>query len=169
MLHEKFKGSDVFSNRHIGPNDNEIREMLSTLGFSSLDDLVSATVPKAIRAKQKLNLPEAMSEYEVLEELKAISLQNKIFRSYIGMGYNDCITPPVILRNIMENPGWYTQYTPYQPEIAQGRLEALLNFQTLIMDLTKMQIANASMLDEGTSAAEAMSLCFNNYEHKKKW
>jgi glycine dehydrogenase len=167
MLHEKFKATDVFSNRHIGPDDNEIREMLSTLGFSSLDELVSATVPKSIRLKDKLNLPEAMSEYEVLEELRAISLQNKIFRSYIGMGYNDCVTPPVILRNIMENPGWYTQYTPYQAEIAQGRLEALLNFQTMITDLTKMEIANASMLDEATAAAEAMSLCYNNYSHGK--
>ncbi len=161
---------DVFSDRHIGPNDKEIREMLSTLGFLSLDDLSKNIIPSSIRLKKPLGLPEAMSEYEALGELRAIATQNKVFRSYIGMGYNDCITPPVIQRNVMENPGWYTQYTPYQAEIAQGRLEALLNFQTMIMDLTKMEIANASMLDEGTAAAEAMSMCFNLSDgHNKKF
>jgi glycine dehydrogenase len=161
---------DVFSDRHIGPNDKEIREMLSTLGFSSLDGLVQKIIPQSIRLEKPLGLPLAMSEYEALAELRAIASQNKVFRSYIGMGYNDCITPPVIQRNVMENPGWYTQYTPYQAEIAQGRLEALLNFQTMIMDLTKMEIANASMLDESTAAAEAMSMCFNLGDgHNKKF
>jgi len=161
---------DVFSDRHIGPNEKEIREMLSTLGFSSLEDLSKNIVPSSIRLKKPLNLPEAMTEYEALNELRAIASQNKVFRSYIGMGYNDCITPSVIQRNVMENPGWYTQYTPYQAEIAQGRLEALLNFQTMIMDLTKMEIANSSMLDEATAAAEAMSMCFNLSDgHNKKF
>ena len=150
---------DVFSDRHIGPNDKEIREMLKVLGFSSLDEFTSAIVPKSIRVKKPLELPEALTEYDVLRELKNIASKNLVFRNYLGLGYSDTITPPVILRNIMENPGWYTQYTPYQAEIAQGRLEALLNFQTLISDMTKMDIANASMLDEATAAYQkAVSL-----------
>src|SRR4030081_471779 len=133
--------------------------MLRELGFDNLDPLIEATVPKNIRLDRQLNLPEAKSEAEALAELRAISKKNKVARSYIGAGYSDCITPPVIQRNILENPGWYTAYTPYQAEIAQGRLEALVNFQTMITDLTALDIANASMLDEATSAAEAMTLC----------
>jgi len=133
--------------------------MLSTLGFDSLDALIAATVPAGIRHPAPLNLPEAKGEHATLEELGRIAAKNQLFRSHIGMGYYDTITPPVILRNILQNPGWYTAYTPYQAEISQGRLEALLNFQTMIVDLTGMDIANASMLDEGTAAAEAMGLC----------
>src|SRR6266404_2421668 len=154
-----FAWSDRFVNRHIGPNAAEIREMLGTCGFGTLDGLIDATVPAQIRLKRPLNLPPARSEQGLLLELRKIAAQNRVFRSFIGTGYSDCITPPVIQRNILENPGWYTQYTPYQAEIAQGRLEALLNFQTMIMDLTGLEIANASMLDEATSAAEAMTLC----------
>ena len=148
-----------FADRHIGPNEDEVREMLRELGFDNLDALIDATVPKNIRLDRQLNLPEAKSETEALAELRAISKKNKIARSFIGAGYSDCITPPVIQRNILENPGWYTAYTPYQAELAQGRLEALLNFQTMITDLTAMEIANASLLDEATAAAEAMTLC----------
>src|SRR6201993_3319419 len=151
---------DSFARRHIGPNDEEVRAMLRDVGFDSLGALIDATVPKDIRLKRGLSLPEAKSEGEALAELRAIAQKNKIARSFIGTGYYDCITPPVIQRNILENPGWYTAYTPYQAEIAQGRLEALLNFQTLVVDLTGMEIANASLLDEATAAAEAMSLCF---------
>jgi len=150
---------DDFTRRHIGPNENETAEMLREVGFENLDALVDATVPKNIRLERDLNLPEAKSENDALAELRAISKKNKVARSFIGAGYSDCVTPPVIQRNILENPGWYTAYTPYQAELAQGRLEALLNFQTMIVDLTKLEIANASMLDESTSAAEAMALC----------
>ena len=147
---------DPFLRRHIGPSAKEMQQMLEVCGFESLDALVDTAVPGPIRLRRSLHLPEARSEHEVLQELKGIACQNRIFRSYIGMGYHDCITPPVIRRNILENPGWYTQYTPYQAEIAQGRLQALLNYQTMVLDLTGMQIANASLLDEGTAAAEAM-------------
>jgi glycine dehydrogenase len=133
--------------------------MLQGLGVSSLDELIEQTIPAAIRLQHSLNLPQPLSESEVLADLRQLAAQNKVFRSFIGMGYYDCLTPTVIQRNILENPGWYTQYTPYQAEIAQGRLEALLNFQTMICDLTGMEIANASMLDEATAAAEAMTLC----------
>src|SRR5437016_9084700 len=133
--------------------------MLREVGFENLNALIDATVPNNIRLDRELNLPEAKSENEALAELRAISKKNKIAKNFIGAGYSDCITPPVIQRNILENPGWYTAYTPYQAELAQGRLEALLNFQTMITDLTKLDIANASMLDEATSAAEAMTLC----------
>jgi len=148
-----------FADRHIGPNEDEISSMLRELGYDNLDALIDATVPKNIRLDRQLQLPEAKSEIEALTELRAISKKNKVARSFIGAGYSDCITPPVIQRNILENPGWYTAYTPYQAEIAQGRLEALLNFQTMITDLTAMEIANASLLDEATAAAEAMTLC----------
>jgi glycine dehydrogenase len=150
---------DSFARRHIGPNDDEAGAMLRDLGFGNLDALIDATVPKNIRLDRELNLPEAKSEAEALAELRAISKKNKVARSFIGAGYSDCITPPVIQRNILENPGWYTAYTPYQAELAQGRLEALLNFQTMVTDLTAMEIANASLLDEATAAAEAMTLC----------
>jgi glycine dehydrogenase len=150
---------DSFARRHIGPNEEEVRAMLHEVGFDSLGALTEATVPKDIRLERELNLPEAKSETKALAELRAIAQKNKIARSFIGTGYYDCITPPVIQRNILENPGWYTAYTPYQAEIAQGRLEALLNFQQMIIDLTALDIANASMLDEATAAAEAMALC----------
>jgi glycine dehydrogenase len=150
---------DSFARRHIGPSEEEVRAMLREVGFESLIALIDAAVPKNIRLDRELNLPEAKCEIEALAELRAIASKNKIARSFIGAGYSDCITPPVIQRNILENPGWYTAYTPYQAEIAQGRLEALLNFQQMIMDLTALDIANGSLLDEATAAAEAMSLC----------
>src|SRR5437764_3845968 len=150
---------DSFARRHIGPNEEEVRAMLRDMGFDSLGALIDTTLPKDIRLERQLNLPAAKSETEALAELRVIAQKNKIARSFIGAGYSDCITPPVIQRNILENPGWYTAYTPYQAEIAQGRLEALLNFQQMIVDLTALDIANASLLDEATAAAEAMALC----------
>ncbi len=155
------KSTDQFSNRHIGPSANEVNEMLNKVNADSLEQLVSQTIPSQIRLEKELDLPQALSEYQYLRELKETASKNKVYKSYIGLGYNDCITPSVILRNIFENPGWYTQYTPYQAEIAQGRLEALLNFQTMVSDLTGLEIANASLLDEGTAAAEAMIMLFN--------
>src|SRR6266545_1447822 len=156
---EEMIDSNSFARRHIGPNEDEVRTMLREVGFENLDSLVEAAVPKNIRFNRELNLPEPKSEIEALAELRAISRKNKIARSFIGCGYSDCITPPVIQRNVLENPGWYTAYTPYQAELAQGRLEGLLNFQTMITDLTELEIANASLLDEATAAAEAMALC----------
>jgi glycine dehydrogenase len=150
---------DSFARRHIGPNKGARDAMLSHLGFANLDELIDATVPKNIRLDRPLALPDAKSESEALAELRDLARKNSVARSFIGAGYSDTITPPVIQRNILENPGWYTAYTPYQAEIAQGRLEALLNFQTMITDLTALDIANASLLDEGTAAAEAMALC----------
>ncbi len=149
---------DEFRNRHIGPNAAETAAMLKAVGYDSVDALTDAAVPKSIRLPQQLNLPAPASEFEALAELRRIAGENKVFRSFIGMGYYDTITPPVIQRNVLENPGWYTQYTPYQAEISQGRLEALLNFQTLASELTGLDIANASMLDEATAAAEAMTM-----------
>jgi glycine dehydrogenase len=155
-----------FSQRHIGPNSDEVQQMLEVLGLNNINDLIDKTVPKGIRLNKSLQLPEAQSEYAALEKLKQIADKNQVYRSYIGMGYHDCITPTVIQRNILENPGWYTAYTPYQPEIAQGRLEALLNFQTMIIDLTGLEIANASLLDEATAAAEAMSMSYGICKNK---
>lgn len=152
--------SDSFVQRHNGPSPDEIEQMLKELGFSTLDGLIERTVPASIRRDRPLNLPQPRSEHTALAQLKEIAAKNQIARSFIGMGYHDCITPPPIQRNILENPGWYTAYTPYQAEIAQGRLEALLNFQTLIIDLTGLEIANASLLDEATAAAEAMSMSY---------
>ena len=149
---------DKFVRRHIGPNATETHEMLAQIGFKNLDELVGAAVPKKIRLGRDLNLPAACSEFEALAELRRIASENKVFRSFIGQGFYDCITPPVIQRNVLENPGWYTQYTPYQAEISQGRLEALLNFQTMVTDLTALDIANASLLDEATACAEAMMM-----------
>jgi glycine dehydrogenase len=151
--------SDLFVPRHLGPRRAEMREMLSYLGFEGLDALVDACVPAAIRAERPLALDPPRGEHETLAELRRIADKNEVFRSFIGMGYHDTITPPVVLRNVMENPGWYTQYTPYQAEIAQGRLEALLAFQTMVADLTALPLANASLLDEATAAAEAMAMC----------
>ena len=149
---------DQFVRRHIGPNAAETSEMLALLGHKTLDGLIDAAVPRKIRLGKKLNLPAARSEHDALAELRRIANESKVFRSFIGQGYYDTITPPVIQRNVLENPGWYTQYTPYQAEISQGRLEALLNFQTMVTDLTALDIANASMLDEATAAAEAMTM-----------
>ncbi len=152
--------TDTFVRRHVGPDEAEIQRMLETVGYGSLDELVDATIPSSIRLDRPLALGPERSEYELLRELRTMMSRNRVFRSYLGMGYHDCITPPVIQRNILENPGWYTQYTPYQAEIAQGRLEALLNFQTAVVDLTGLPIANASLLDEGTAAAEAMAMAY---------
>ncbi|MCE0499310.1 MAG: aminomethyl-transferring glycine dehydrogenase [Methylacidiphilales bacterium] len=153
-----FAPLDTFARRHIGPQPDEVEAMLNTVGCKSLDELVDAVVPPAIRLRRPLDLPAAMGEREALETLREIMSHNKVFRSFIGQGYYDTITPPVIQRNILENPGWYTAYTPYQAEIAQGRLEALLNFQTMVADLTGLPVANASLLDEATAAAEAMAM-----------
>lgn len=150
-----------FQQRHIGPDENEIAEMLEVIGKPSLESLINDTIPAAIRLRDPIADPYPQSEYEYLQELKKIANKNKVFRSYIGQGYYGAITPSVILRNIFENPGWYTQYTPYQAEISQGRLESLLNFQTLVTDLTGLPLANASLLDEATAAAEAMTMIFH--------
>jgi glycine dehydrogenase len=154
--------TDKFVNRHNGPRADDITAMLKKIGASSVDELINQTVPAAIRLQQPLNLPAGMSEFQYHKHLRALAAKNKVFKSYIGLGYFNTILPAVIQRNILENPGWYTAYTPYQAEISQGRLEALLNFQTMIMDLTGMEIANASLLDEGTAAAEAMAMLYNN-------
>ena len=160
------RSTDHFVNRHIGPNAEQVKEMLNVIGVNSLDELIDQTIPANIRRQGKLNLPEAQSEYNYLKELKKKAANNKVFRSYIGMGYYNTVVPAATRRNILENPGWYTQYTPYQAEIAQGRLEALLNFQTMVSDLTGMPVANASLLDEGTAAAEAMHM-FWGLKNKK--
>jgi glycine dehydrogenase len=159
--------SKEFQHRHNGPNESQTEQMLKTIGVSSLDELIDRTVPAGIRMKGELKLPSAMSEAEYLAHIKEVSLKNKIFKNYIGQGYYDSITPSVILRNIFENPAWYTQYTPYQAEISQGRLESLLNYQTVVSDLTGLPIANASLLDEATAAAEAMTMFFGllNKDH----
>ena len=153
-------GFDPFVPRHVGPSETEIGEMLATVGYATLDDLIDATIPESIRLRRPLAIHAGRSEHEALAALRAISHRNLVYRSFLGYGYSDTITPPVIQRNILENPGWYTAYTPYQAEIAQGRLEALLNFQTMVIDLTGLEIANASLLDEGTAAAEAMFMAY---------
>ena len=152
--------TNAFAYRHIGPREEDQKAMLTSLGVNSLEDLIYQTIPDGIRLKKPLNLDEPMNEYEYMTHIHELSKKNKVFKSYIGLGYHPTIMPAVIQRNILENPGWYTAYTPYQAEIAQGRLEALLNFQTMVTDLTGMEIANASLLDESTAAAEAMSLLF---------
>ena len=157
-----------FTRRHIGPNSSDLNKMLSTIGVNSVEQLLKQTIPEKIRLKKDLNIPEGISEMEFLKEIKKLSSLNQKFKTYIGLGYHDSFTPSVIQRNILENPGWYTAYTPYQAEIAQGRLEALLNFQTMVCDITKMEIANASLLDEGTSAAEAMIMMYNNRSKDQK-
>ncbi len=160
--------TDRFAARHIGPNEASRAEMLQSLGLTTLDALIDETIPSAIRIAGSLNLEAPLSEADSLAELRRLSGMNKVYRTFLGFGYHATVTPPVILRNIFENPGWYTQYTPYQPEIAQGRLEALLNFQTMVTDLTGMEIANASLLDEGTAAAEAMTLCLRQRPRKSE-
>ena len=155
-----------FINRHLGPRDNEIATMLETIGVNSIDELIDQTVPSHIRLAKPLDLPDGISEAEYLRHIKNIASKNKLFKNYIGLGYYDTVLPSVILRNILENPSWYTSYTPYQAEISQGRLEALLNFQTVISELTGMELANASLLDEATAAGEAMIMMFNTRSRK---
>ena len=150
--------TDTFAERHLGPGGAEQAKMLSELGFSTLDDLAAAAVPAAIRSLQPLDLPEALGESATTAELRRYASENRVVPSLIGLGYHGTLTPPVIQRNVLEDPSWYTAYTPYQPEISQGRLEALLNFQTMVSDLTGMELANASLLDEPTAAAEAMAM-----------
>ena len=149
---------EFFSRRHIGPDKTETAVMLKKVGYDSLDDFITAVIPEDILYNSKLSIGLEKTEQEALIELKTIAIKNESYKSYIGQGYYNTITPSVILRNVFENPGWYTSYTPYQPEISQGRLEALINYQTMVCDLTAMEIANASLLDEATSAAEAMAL-----------
>ena len=158
--------SNEFTSRHIGPRNEEVLTMLQKIGVKTLAELINKTVPENIRLSKPLDLPKPVSEYEYLKELKVIASKNKVFRTYIGLGYYNCIFPSVIKRNILENPSWYTSYTPYQAEISQGRLEALLNFQTMVVELTGMKIANASLLDESTAAAEAMIMMFNSRSRK---
>src|SRR6056297_803060 len=152
---------DKFQLRHIGPRPEEIGPMLDKIGVGSINELMDQAVPKSIRSKKPLNLSAPMSEQQYAEYVSKIARKNKVYRSFIGMGYYETVMPAVIRRNILENPGWYTSYTPYQAEISQGRLEALLNFQTMVSELTSMEIANASLLDEATAAAEAMTMMHN--------
>ena len=163
--------STEFQRRHIGPNEADTAKMLTAIGVDSMETLINKTIPPAIHLQNDLNIPAAISEFEYLNELKQVAAKNKLFKTYIGQGYYDTITPSVILRNVFENPGWYTQYTPYQAEISQGRLESLLNYQTMITDLTGLEISNASLLDEATAAAEAMAMLFHhvNKADKKKF
>src|SRR5690606_40321 len=160
--------AEKFEGRHIGPDAQQIQYMLDTVGADSLDALIDQTIPKNIRLSRPLNLPRTKSEPEFLREFKKLIRQNDLFNNYIGMGYYNCHVPSVILRNVLENPGWYTAYTPYQAEISQGRLEALINYQTMVMDLTGMEIVNASLLDEGTAAAEAMTMLYDLKSASKK-
>ncbi len=157
---------DTFSKRHIGPNSDEKLAMLKAIGVSSIDELINKTIPSHIRLENDLNIQSGFSEQEYLNHVNGLAQKNKVYKSFIGLGYNDTIVPSVILRNVLENPGWYTAYTPYQAEISQGRLEALLNFQTMVLDLTGLELANASLLDEGTAAAEAMIMFFNSRSRK---
>lgn len=153
--------SNNFACRHNGPDAAQTAKMLQCVGVSSMEELISKTVPAAIRLKTPLNLPEGMNEYEYLGHLRSLACKNEVYKTYIGRGYYNCITPAVIQRNILENPGWYTSYTPYQAEISQGRLEALLMYQTMVVDLTGLPLTNASLLDEATAAAEAMTMFYN--------
>src|SRR5690606_10542336 len=160
MTSPDWKYEEAFSNRHLGPDRSEQQRMLEALGLDSMEALIAQAVPEVIRTGRPLELGPRRTEQEALEVLAALAGKNRVTRSFIGAGYSDTFTPAVIQRNILENPGWYTQYTPYQAEISQGRLEALLNFQTMVTDLTAMELANASLLDEGTAAAEAMAMLF---------
>ena len=157
---------DKFVNRHLGPREEDITAMLEAIGVESVEKLIQETVPQSIRLTEKLEIDPPISEYKFIEHLKGLASRNKVYKSYIGLGYHPTHTPAVIQRNILENPGWYTQYTPYQAEIAQGRLEALMNFQTAVIDLTGLPIANASLLDEGTAAAEAMAMLHSVSKNK---
>ena len=160
---------DTFPRRHIGPSDSDIDSMCSTVGVLNLKELISKTIPEGIMTKESLeeSLGPGLSESQLLTHMSQLADMNHVYKNYIGMGYTSTLVPPVILRNILESPGWYTQYTPYQAEISQGRLESLLNYQTLVTDLTGLPIANASLLDEGTAASESMLMCFASYQRKK--
>ncbi|MEO0341679.1 MAG: glycine dehydrogenase (aminomethyl-transferring), partial [Bacteroidota bacterium] len=158
----------AFEERHNGPSSKQENEMLEIIGLDSVENLIDEAIPKAIRKQQPLALPPALNEFEYLNRMKQVATKNKVYKSFIGQGYYNCVVPTVIQRNILENPGWYTAYTPYQAEIAQGRLEALINFQTMVIDLTGMEIANASLLDEGTAAAEAMTMLYGLRKKDKK-
>ena len=160
--------SEKFVSRHIGPRKEDIKTMLETVGAPSLDALIEETIPSDIRLERPLDLPKALSEYEYFVKIKGIAAKNKLFRTYIGQGYYDTITPAVIQRNVLENAGWYTPYTPYQAEVSQGRLEALLNFQTMVLDLTKMELANCSLLDEATAVGETMYMMQSLRSRAKK-
>ena len=160
--------TDSFALRHIGPRRSDLPQMLQTIGVDSMERLVDETIPDDIRIDKPIQLDTAMSEQEYLEHINELAAKNQVFKTYIGLGYHAAHTPPVIQRNILENPGWYTAYTPYQAEIAQGRLEALLNYQTMVCALTGMELANASLLDEATAAAEAMTLLFSVRERTQK-
>ncbi|XP_066154091.1 glycine dehydrogenase (decarboxylating), mitochondrial [Euwallacea fornicatus] len=162
-----FPHKDEFPSRHIGPRDSDVIVMLDTIGYKSLDQLTEQAVPKNISLNKSLDIEEPLGEYDLINRIRTIAERNKIWRSYIGMGYHNCCVPHTIMRNIFENPGWTTQYTPYQPEVAQGRLEGLLNYQTMVSELTGLEVANASLLDEGTAAAEALSLCFRHNKRRK--
>ena len=161
------KQAHEFTRRHIGSHEAETAQMLDSIGVKSLEELIEKALPKSIRNPKYIQVTEAVSVAEYLELIHEIAVKNQVFKNYIGQGYHETITPSVILRNVFENPGWYTQYTPYQAEISQGRLESLLNFQTMVSDLTGLPLANASLLDEGTAAAEAMIMFFNqkNRDH----
>lgn len=160
--------TEVFAARHIGITERDLPHMLKTIGVESMEQLIYETIPDDIKLNKPLDLPKGISEHEFLSHLNELAKKNKVFKTYIGLGYHESLTPSVIKRNILENPGWYTAYTPYQAEIAQGRLEALLNFQTMVADLTGMEIANASLLDESTAAAEAMSMLFELRSRQQK-
>ena len=166
-MNDYAKHPDIFTKRHVGPSDDDVASMLDELGYSSMSKFINDVIPDSIAFKSDLEVGEGVSEQEALKILKSYAAKNKTLKSYLGNGYFGTITPGVIKRNILENPGWYTQYTPYQAEIAQGRLEALLNFQTMISDLSGMDIANASLLDEATAAAEAMSMACNALRGKR--
>src|SRR5687768_17428432 len=166
-MHIDSQYTEKFESRHIGPDAVQVDEMLKTVKASSMEELIEQTIPAKIRLKKPLDLPVAQSEYQFLNNFRQLAAKNKVYKSFIGTGYYNTITPPVIQRNILENPGWYTAYTPYQAEIAQGRLEALLNFQTMVADLTALPLANASLLDEATAAAEAMAMCKSVSEGKR--
>ena len=157
-----------FVKRHIGPSSSQKEEMLKVIGLSTVDDLINETIPGSIRLDKKLDLPKGISEDQFINKFSLLAKKNKVYKSYIGLGYFNTFTPPIIQRNILENPGWYTAYTPYQAEISQGRLEALINFQSLAIDLSGMEIANASLLDEGTAAAEAMAMFLSLRKREKK-
>ena len=159
--------TDDFLPRHCGPRDSQVDHMLQTLGLKSLDELIDNAIPGGIRLPKDLDLPGPVGEQDALAEIQSYAKENKLFRSFIGMGYYGTVTPSVILRNVIENPGWYTSYTPYQPEISQGRLEMLLNYQTMISNLTGLEFSNASLLDEGTAAAEAFAMCLTKAKGKR--
>src|SRR5688572_10508482 len=165
---EELEDHGAFIRRHIGPDHDDQAAMLAVLGFDSRDALIEAVIPPAIRRKDAMDLPPPRTEGEALAALRRIAGRNQVLKSYIGQGYYETYTPGVILRNVFQNPAWYTAYTPYQPEISQGRLEALINFQTMVADLTGLAIANASMLDEATAAAEAMTLCLRSTRSKSR-